>query len=344
MRRANHMLGTLNSKVDGPNTTSTTHTNTTAIDTPCSGNMSSTSGDRSSEISTKKRDRGSDDPKVQHQTLQSSISRLDEPDENVQAKSRKFTKRTAKLTAFFKPISTTTVTSITESSCTTSDNLADSSKMSLEVAQLLKLEIETMGSDWFSVFQNEMQKDYFLKIKKNLAAEMKSHTVYPSENDIYSFTKYPIEQVRVVILGQDPYHNPGQAHGLCFSVKKGVPCPPSLVNIYKEVKANYASTFKIPNHGNLDGWSKQGVLLLNTALTVRAHAPASHSKWGWSTFTDAVIQHISNHSAPGVVFLLWGGHARKKKGPNKFQQSSHIGIGSSVATFCISRVSWKRTF
>ncbi|KAJ3389915.1 hypothetical protein HDU84_008161 [Entophlyctis sp. JEL0112] len=186
-----------------------------------------------------------------------------------------------------------------------------SAAVSEEIMALLQLEKNTMGSDWFDTFLPEMRKDYFLKIKQMLTKELATATVYPSLEEIYTFTKYPLADIRVVILGQDPYHGPGQAHGLCFSVKKGVSVPPSLVNIYKEIKAEFGEEFTIPKHGFLEGWSKQGVLLLNATLTVREHEAGSHASW--ATFTDSIIQSVSSKHAGGVVFMLWGGHARKKK-------------------------------
>ncbi|KAJ3350601.1 uracil DNA glycosylase [Entophlyctis luteolus] len=183
-----------------------------------------------------------------------------------------------------------------------------SAAVSEETMALLQLEKNTMGSDWFDTFLPEMRKDYFLKIKQMLTKELATATVYPSLEEIYTFTKYPLADIRVVILGQDPYHGPGQAH-----VKKGVSVPPSLVNIYKEIKAEFGEEFTIPKHGFLEGWSKQGVLLLNATLTVREHEAGSHASWGWATFTDSIIQSVSSKHAGGVVFMLWGGHARKKK-------------------------------
>ncbi|KAJ3302665.1 hypothetical protein HDV03_004785 [Kappamyces sp. JEL0829] len=119
------------------------------------------------------------------------------------------------------------------------------------------------------------------------------------------------KDVKVVIIGQDPYHGPGQAHGLCFSVQKGVRVPPSLVNIYKELSSDLGTQFKIPGHGMLQAWQSQGVLLLNATLTVRKGAPNSHAKWGWAQFTDAVIQYLAKNRA-NLVFMLWGGFAQKK--------------------------------
>jgi uracil-DNA glycosylase len=135
--------------------------------------------------------------------------------------------------------------------------------------------------------------------------------VFPPLRDIYSFTRMtPLSNVKVVILGQDPYHGVNQAHGLCFSVKKPVPPPPSLVNIFKELKSDL-NDFQIPKHGDLSEWSADGVLLLNASLTVRKGEANSHAKCGWMTFTDAIITHL-NKSCSGLVFMLWGGFAQKK--------------------------------
>jgi len=147
-----------------------------------------------------------------------------------------------------------------------------------------------------------------------LEQEKKSGAIiYPPENNIYSFTRFtPLSSVKVIILGQDPYHGPNQAHGLCFSVQDPTPPPPSLINIYKELE-NDIEGFKSPNHGNLTSWAQQGVLLLNTSLTVRKGSPASHSTLGWEIFTDKIITYLGGpNSKPGKVFILWGGHAQKK--------------------------------
>ncbi len=150
----------------------------------------------------------------------------------------------------------------------------------------------------------------YLKIREFLKKEYSTYIVYPDMYDLYNCFRYtPIEDLKVVILGQDPYHEPGQAHGLCFSVKRGVPLPPSLVNIFKELKSDLGVIE--PNCGDLTGWAKQGVLLLNTTLTVREHLANSHSKCGWAWFTDSVIKLISDR-CKNVVFILWGGNARSK--------------------------------
>ena len=152
---------------------------------------------------------------------------------------------------------------------------------------------------------------YFLS-KYDMRNFYNSHYTFNTlESDIYNWSRLtPPSSVKVVIIGQDPYHNDGQAHGLCFSVPHGVPPPPSLVNIYKALKKDIPS-FRIPKHGNLTNWTKAGVLLLNASLTVRAHEAASHSGKGWEKFTDAVIQYL-NEKKSGLVFMLWGNHAIKK--------------------------------
>lgn len=164
---------------------------------------------------------------------------------------------------------------------------------------------------WYDQLKNEFDKDYFLKLKDFLVEEKKTHTVYPPGSQIFSaFNFTPFDKVKVVILGQDPYHGPGQAHGLCFSVPCGVKPPPSLVNIYKELKTDVG--FSIPSHGNLEAWAKQGVLLLNATLTVRANTAGSHQNKGWEIFTDKVISTISQNRE-NVVFVLWGRYAQAKE-------------------------------
>lgn len=165
---------------------------------------------------------------------------------------------------------------------------------------------------WKEVLKSEFTKPYFLQIATHLKTEKATKAViYPPGSLIFNaFTHTPFEKVKVVILGQDPYHNPGQAMGLSFSVPDGVPPPPSLVNIYKELKQDIG--LPIPATGNLTKWAEQGVLLLNAVLTVRANEPASHGKIGWMNFTDAVIRKISEEKK-GVVFLLWGRFAQEKQ-------------------------------
>lgn len=166
---------------------------------------------------------------------------------------------------------------------------------------------------WKEVLKDEFSKPYFEQIVFFLKTErMAGKTIYPPGSFIFNaFEQTPFDKVKAVIIGQDPYHGPGQAHGLCFSVQDGIPPPPSLVNIFKEIKSDIGITIPA-GKGNLTHWAQQGVLLLNAALTVRANEPFSHSKIGWATFTDAVIQKISDLKT-GVIFLLWGKFAQEKQ-------------------------------
>ena len=168
-----------------------------------------------------------------------------------------------------------------------------------------------LGNDWDKILCEEFKKEYYLKIREFLKAEYKTHVIYPPMFDIFNALKYTsYENTRVVILGQDPYHEEGQAHGLSFSVKRGVKIPPSLVNIYKELKSDLG--VETPSHGDLSSWAEQGVLLLNATLTVRQGMANSHQNIGWSIFTDQVIK-LLNESKNPTVFILWGGNARSKK-------------------------------
>ena len=168
-----------------------------------------------------------------------------------------------------------------------------------------------LGNDWDQVLAGEFEKDYYLELRKFLKEEYSTRTIYPSMYDIFNALKHTAyKDVKVVILGQDPYHGPNQAHGMCFSVKKGVAVPPSLVNIYKELKEDVG--FEIPNHGFLESWADQGVLLMNTVLTVRGGQANSHKGKGWEIFTDQVIRHLNDRQKP-MVFLLWGAHAKSKR-------------------------------
>lgn len=166
-------------------------------------------------------------------------------------------------------------------------------------------------TDWNPVLRAEFEKPYWAPLMDFVASERASHAVYPPKDQVFaalhltSFTN-----TKVLLLGQDPYHGPGQAHGLCFSVRPPTVPPPSLVNIYKELTADVG--FNVPKHGCLTSWARQGVLLLNTTLTVRAHEAASHQKKGWETFTDEVIRAVASKPEP-VVFILWGASARKKR-------------------------------
>ncbi|KAF9648804.1 uracil-DNA glycosylase [Thelephora ganbajun] len=208
-----------------------------------------------------------------------------------------------------------------------------------EQRDLLGLEIETMGKSWLvlKLLHDEIKQPYFIALKKFLREEgvrgtndtLRSCKVYPPPKDIYSWSNYtPLGRVKVVIVGQDPYFGPKQAHGLCFSVPQGVPVPPSLVNIYTEIKSEYPE-FVIPKHGNLIGWARNGVLMLNTCLTVKAGSPGSHSNRGWEKFTDKVIAAVDKWGGAnlptadansttkvgvgrGIVFMAWGSWAQKR--------------------------------
>lgn len=166
-------------------------------------------------------------------------------------------------------------------------------------------------ASWKKELADEFEKDYFKSLVEKIKVEKAAgKTVYPAGNEIFNaFDFTPFKDVKVVILGQDPYHGPGQAHGLCFSVNKGVIVPPSLKNIYKELVTDV--NFVIPPHGDLSSWAKQGVFMLNASLTVERSQPMSHAKFGWATFTDAVIQKLSERKE-NVIFLLWGRFAQGK--------------------------------
>lgn len=163
---------------------------------------------------------------------------------------------------------------------------------------------------WKQELAAEFEKEYFGKLTEFVRQEYRQTTVYPPGSAIFSaFDHCPFDQVKVVILGQDPYHEPGQAHGLCFSVREGVPFPPSLVNIFKEIESDLKKPF--PKSGDLTRWADQGVLLLNATLTVRAHQAGSHQNKGWETFTDAVIHRLAE-SRDHIVYILWGAYAQRK--------------------------------
>lgn len=167
-----------------------------------------------------------------------------------------------------------------------------------------------IGNEWDALLADEFKKEYYLELRKFLISEYNSRTVFPPMDDIFNALRYTsYSDVKAVILGQDPYHGAGQAHGLCFSVKKGTPLPPSLQNIFKEIQAELG--FSIPPHGELTSWAKSGVLLLNTVLTVREGMANSHKGKGWEILTDRVTELINERETP-VVFLLWGGNARAK--------------------------------
>ncbi|NJR18121.1 MAG: uracil-DNA glycosylase [Calothrix sp. CSU_2_0] len=163
---------------------------------------------------------------------------------------------------------------------------------------------------WHSVLAEEFDKPYFRQLEDFIAEERQTQTIYPPESDVFSaFELTPYHEVRILLLGQDPYHDRNQAHGLCFSVKPGVKPPRSLINIYKELKDDIG--LEIPKSGYLVNWAKQGILMLNAVLTVRSHEANSHKNRGWETFTDAVISKVNDKAHP-VIFVLWGGYAQKK--------------------------------
>ncbi len=168
-----------------------------------------------------------------------------------------------------------------------------------------------ISGSWEKALKGEFSKDYYKKLFVKIQEEYQTRTIYPPADDIFNaFHFTPLEEVKVVILGQDPYHEPGQAHGLCFSVKPQVPIPPSLVNIYKELEDDLGCY--IPNNGYLEKWARQGVLMLNTVLTVRAHQANSHKDLGWEQFMDAAIRVLAEQDRP-MVFVLWGKPAQRKK-------------------------------
>lgn len=181
-----------------------------------------------------------------------------------------------------------------------------------EEEALFSLEIAQIPAGWLRHLRAELSKPYFVRLKRFLDEErQRGCKIFPPEDKIYSWARLcPFDRLKVVIIGQDPYHNDGQAMGLCFSVPRQVAIPPSLINIYKEL-ADDIPGFVPPQHGDLSHWAEQGILLLNTSLTVRAHEPASHSGKGWEQFTDAVIRAVNAHRH-NVVFILWGNHAQKK--------------------------------
>lgn len=167
-----------------------------------------------------------------------------------------------------------------------------------------------LNNDWDGILADEWEKPYYRQLHSFLKEEYSTRRIYPDMHDIFNALKFTsFSDTKVCIIGQDPYHGPGQAHGLCFSVKKGVALPPSLVNIYKEITDDLGVT--MPPYGELTGWARQGILLLNTVLTVRAGSPNSHKDKGWEIFTDRVISELNKKETP-VVFLLWGANAERK--------------------------------
>lgn len=167
-----------------------------------------------------------------------------------------------------------------------------------------------LPGSWQPLLADQLEQPYFQELQRLLVEERRTHTVFPPENEVFSaLALAPYEQVRVLILGQDPYHNDNQAHGVAFSVRPGTPIPPSLRNIFRELREDLGC--RVPNNGSLVPWAEQGVLLLNAVLTVRAHQPGSHAGKGWERFTDSIIHRVSE-KGDRVVFVLWGGYARKK--------------------------------
>lgn len=199
--------------------------------------------------------------------------------------------------------------------------------------------MQIFKNDWQNLLEDELEKDYYLKLRKFLIGEYRTRTIYPDMYDIFNALHYtPYNDVKVVILGQDPYHGPNQAHGLSFSVKPGVQAPPSLINIYKELNSDLGCY--IPNNGYLKKWADQGVMLLNTALTVRAGQANSHRNIGWEHFTDKIISLLNDREDP-IVFILWGSNAQSKmsiirnpghhiiKAPHPSPLSAHRGFFGS---------------
>ncbi len=200
--------------------------------------------------------------------------------------------------------------------------------------------IDILPKAWRPIVGDELTRPYYHTLRDFLAAERQAHTVYPPEPDVFNALRLtPYADTRVLILGQDPYHDAGQAHGLAFSVRPGVKPPPSLVNIFKELRDDLGC--RVPNNGDLAPWAARGVLLLNSVLTVRAHSPASHCGKGWETFTDSVIRAVAAREDP-VVFVLWGAFARKKRalidtGRHTIIESAHPSPLSAHAGFFGSR-------
>ncbi|BFZ55383.1 uracil DNA glycosylase [Savitreella phatthalungensis] len=222
------------------------------------------------------------------------------------------------ITSFFKKDSTISSSSVRrtvedQSTSKPFDKALWVSGLSERHRELLKLEIDTLHESWLDALHCELTKPYFISLKEFLARERATKTIFPPEKDVYAWSRHtPLASVRVVILGQDPYHNHGQAHGLCFSVQAPTPPPPSLKNIFKCLQKDIDG-FSIPKHGSLLPWADRGVLMLNTCLTVEAHKPNSHQNRGWEIFTSKVIDVVNRSQATnGVVFMAWGSPAAKR--------------------------------
>ena len=197
------------------------------------------------------------------------------------------------------------------------------SKYLINLAKNTKMDVK-IDPAWKSRLQDEFGKEYFVRLAQFVKEEYRVTTIYPPGSLIFNaFNLCPFENVKAVIIGQDPYHGPGQAHGLCFSVRDGVAFPPSLINIFKEIESDLG--IKRPTNGNLERWSGQGVLLLNATLTVRAHMAGSHQKKGWEEFTDSVISRL-NTEKENLVFFLWGAYAQKKG--ESIDRSRHLVLES----------------
>ncbi|KAL7753375.1 uracil DNA glycosylase [Sorochytrium milnesiophthora] len=216
-----------------------------------------------------------------------------------------------------------------------SDNAALALKQTKAVESLrtlgyLDLELRSIHPSWLRVLADDLKKPYFKQLKAFLDKEAAAgKTVYPPSEDIYTWAASPFDTTKVVIIGQDPYHGPGQAHGLSFSVRPGVAVPPSLNNMYTELRNEFPGTFAPPanpRHGYLQGWANQGVLLLNAVLTVRKSEANSHAKQGWEQFTDAVIRELNTRKR-GLVFMLWGSHAQKKG--ERIDKTRHLVLKSA---------------
>ena len=199
--------------------------------------------------------------------------------------------------------------------------------LSLPLAKISVIEMDVkIEQSWKACLADEFEKPYFRQLTDFVREEYEKGAVYPSGEYIFNaFNHCPFDQVKVVLLGQDPYHEPGQAHGLCFSVREGVRFPPSLINIFKEIRSDLGTA--VPKNGDLTRWADQGVLLLNATLTVRAHTAGSHQHKGWETFTDAVISQLTSRREL-LVYILWGAYAQRKgavinKGKNLILQSPH---------------------
>ena len=194
-----------------------------------------------------------------------------------------------------------------------------------------------MDSSWLNILSDELEKDYFQELQENVALEYATHECYPPEELIFNaFNCCSFEDVKVVIIGQDPYHGKGEANGLCFSVNEGVKIPPSLRNIFTEISNDFNTVF-LPTSGNLEHWAKQGVLMINASLTVRKDIANSHKHLNWQKFTDAVIQKISEEKEH-VVFLLWGAFAQKKGA--KINKEKHFVLESGHPSFAHSHKKW----